>query len=156
MTIRSTRRFAVPVFLACLVVGAAAPALAVDFGVRAGGYLDEKDPFVALELLLPFGGKGLAFDPNVELVDAARSDRLSLNLDLRYDFLAATDYAVWAGGGLALIHTDGDRGRDDDDEIGANLLGGVDWRLRSFTPYALIKIVIADDSEVAAGVGIRF
>jgi hypothetical protein len=134
----------------------AAPAPAIDFGVRAGGYLEDADPFAGLELLVPITDQWF-FNPNLEFVFADR-DRVSANFDAHYDFRRTGDYYVWAGGGLAVIHTDeGDRAREDSEtDLGANLLGGVGWRLDGMTPYAQLKIVVADDAEFVAGVGVRF
>jgi hypothetical protein len=135
---------------------APAPAAAVDFGVRAGGYLEDNDPFAGIELLMPVFTDEWFFNPNIEFVFADRRDRVSANFDFHYDFRRTGDYYVWAGAGLAVIRLDDDRFDDDETDLGANLLGGVGWRLEGMTPYAQLKVVVADDSEFVAGVGIRF
>jgi hypothetical protein len=142
-------------FLATL---GAVPARAqgVDFGVRAGGYLDHQDPFVGLEVLSRLGSSDWYANPNVEFIFADTRDRVSLNFDFHYDFLVTKDYYLWAGGGPAVIHIDSDRGHSAETNGGVNLLGGIGWRLQGFTPYAQLKIVLSNDSSVAAGVGIRF
>jgi len=134
----------------------AAPAAAeIDFGVRVGAYLEAPDPFVGLELLTSLGSSGWYFNPNVEFVFADENDKISGNFDFHYDFSTSGDYYLWAGGGPAIISTDTPSGGDET-EAGVNLLGGVGWKRPTMTPYAQLKIVLSDDSEVVAGVGVRF
>lgn len=152
----------IPTALGLLLLAAAlasptpARAADLDFGVRAGAYLEDSDPFVGLELLMPIGKSDWYFNPNVEFVFADARDRVALNADAHYDFRQERDFYLWGGGGLAAIHVDGDGGRDSETDLGANLLAGIGWRLSGMTPYAQLKIVLADDSQVVAGVGIRF
>ncbi|KAB2969143.1 MAG: hypothetical protein F9K18_01810 [Thermoanaerobaculia bacterium] len=159
MTIRSMlRKGIVGAAAAAALLGlAAAPAGAqTDFGVRAGAYLEDADPFVGLELLTRMGSSEWFFNPNVEFVFADERDRISGNFDFHYDFRVTGDYYLWAGGGPAVIFTDGDGRRDSETDAGLNLLGGIGWRLSNLTPYAQAKVVISDDSEFVAAVGIRF
>lgn len=140
-----------------LLALAAAPAAAqVDFGVRAGGYLEDSDPFVGLELLTRMGSSQWYFNPNVEFVFADERDKISANFDFHYDFRTGQDYYLWAGLGPAVINTEGPRGHDDETDAGLNLLGGIGWRVEGMTPYAQLKVVLSDDSELVAAVGIRF
>lgn len=140
---------------AMLLVPLAAPAAAeIDFGVRAGAYAEEPDPFVGLELLASLGGSGWFFNPNVEFVFADENDLVSANLDFHYDFPNSAGQYLWAGAGAAVIDRDTPRGGETD--LGLNLLGGIGWRWQGATPYAQIKVVLADDAELVAGVGIRF
>ncbi|KAB2963828.1 MAG: hypothetical protein F9K16_05795 [Thermoanaerobaculia bacterium] len=143
---------------AALVVGlAAAPVAAdVDFGVRAGAYLEDSDPMVGVELLMPMPARDWFFNPNIEMIFADPQDRQSLNFDFHYDFRQTAEYYLWAGAGGAAIHTDSWRNRDDEWNAGLNLLGGIGLRLQGMTPYAQLKVVLSDESEVAAAVGIRF
>lgn len=159
MTIRSMLRRSRPLLVAAVLAlgaGAAPAAAQLDFGVRAGAYLEDADPFAGLELLTRMGSSDWYFNPNVEFVFADERDRISGNFDFHYDFLVESDYYLWAGAGPAIIYTDGDRGRDSETDAGLNLLGGIGWRLSGMTPYAQVKIVVSDDSEFVAGVGIRF
>jgi len=144
------------VAVALTITAAPASAAEIDFGARAGGYLEDSDPFLGLELLMPLGSSDWYFNPNVEFVFADERDRVILNLDAHYDFRRTGDYYLWAGGGLAGIHRDATRGRDSENDLGLNLLGGIGWRLEGMTPYAQVKVVLADDSELVAAVGIRF
>ena len=155
----SMQRFRGTCFAALAVLSTSvlsAPAAAVDFGVRGGAYLEEADPFVGLELLIQMGRTSWFFNPNIEFVFADERDKIAANFDFHYDFHTTGDYYVWAGGGPAIINTEGPGGQDDETDAGANLLGGVGWRLSGVTPYAQLKVVLSDDSEVVAGVGVRF
>jgi hypothetical protein len=145
------------------ILGLALPgaARAFDFGLRGGVYLEDSDPFVGAELLFEIGSSSWFFNPNIEAAFSDERDRFSGNFDFHYDFIKERDYYIWAGAGLALIHNDFDEGRprdedEDDDEIGANFLAGIGWRLPNLTPYAQLKVVAADDAEVVAAVGVRF
>lgn len=139
-----------------LSVPSATRAAGLDFGVRAGAYLEDEDPFVGLELLTRLGGSDWFFNPNVEFVFADERDRVSLNADFHYDFLEERRFYLWAGAGLGAIYSESGQGRDSETDLGANLLGGIGWKLSGMTPYAQLKIVLADDAEVVAGVGLRF
>lgn len=158
MTLRSIpARSFVGFALVALALFAAAPAAAqVDFGVRVGGYLEDRDPFVGIELLTRMGASEWFFNPNVEFVFAEERDRISANFDFHYDFRTGQEYYLWAGAGVAVINTEGFRGADDETDAGLNLLGGIGWRVDGMTPYAQLKVVLSDDSEVVAAVGIRF
>jgi hypothetical protein len=152
---RALAPVAVCLIITFAIAGASrASAAEFDFGVRAGLSVEEPDPFVGLELLTPIGGHGWFFNPNVEFVFADPDDRVSVNFDVHYDFGASARYYLWAGGGPAILLSDSDAG--DDTDAGLNLLGGIGWKQPQMTPYAQLKIVIADDSEVLAGVGVRF
>ncbi len=148
---------ALPLALAFLLI--AAPAEAVDFGVRAGVYTDQSDGFVGGELLFPITPQWY-FNPNVEWVFVDDGDLFTVNGDFHYDFSVDFDGFVWAGAGAALIVADDDRTRrrDDDAEtdVGLNLLGGVGWQVEGFTPYVQGKVIVSDDSEAVVAVGLRF
>lgn len=131
-------------------------AQAVDFGVRAGAYLEDADPFAGAELLVQIGRTAWFFNPNIEAIFADERDRISGNIDFHYDFVTNESYYIWAGGGLAIIHTEGNGNRDSDTEPGANFLAGIGWRVPDVTPYAQLKVVAADDAEIVAAVGVRF
>lgn len=151
---------ALPLALAFLI---AAPAEAVDFGVRAGLYTDQSDGFVGGELLFPLSPRWY-FNPNVEWVFVDNGDLFTVNGDFHYDFNVDFDGFVWAGAGAALIVEDHDpprrrdRGDGDDAEtdVGLNLLGGVGWDVEGFTPYVQGKVIVSDDSEAVVAVGLRF
>jgi hypothetical protein len=141
-------------FLSLCFLPASAPA--VDFGVRAGTYLEEMDPYAGVELLVQLGSTPWFFNPNLEAIFPDERDRFSLNFDFHYDFVENEDYYIWAGGGPAIIYTDSDDDRDSETDGGANFLAGIGWRLPDITPYAQLKVVLSDESEIAAAVGVRF
>lgn len=157
-------RRAIPALCVALTIAltllTAAPAEAVDFGVRAGVYTDESDGFVGGELLFQLSPRWY-FNPNVEWVFVEDGDLFTVNADAHYDFDVDFDGYVWAGGGAALIVADEDRPRrrDDDDaetDVGLNLLAGVGWRAGGITPYVQGKVIVSDDSEAVLAVGLRF
>lgn len=138
---------------------AAAPAQAVDFGLRAGIYTDENDGFVGGELLFQLSDRWF-LNPNFEWVFVDDGDLYTVNGDVHYDFDVRFDGYVWAGGGVALIFVDDDRpGRRSDDgetDVGLNVLAGVGWRAGAVTPYVQGKVILADDSQAVLAFGLRF
>jgi hypothetical protein len=131
-------------------------AQAIDFGIRGGVYTDVEEPFFGVELLMPVGSTGWFFNPNVEWVAVSDGDLATVNADFHYDLPVDPVY-VWVGGGPAVIFRDPPgRRTDDETDVGANLLVGVGWKNLSVVPYAQAKIVISDESEVVAAVGVRF
>ncbi len=133
-------------------------ALPIDFGVRAGAYLEQADPFVGFELLTPLGSTDWFFNPSVEVAFGDRRDRLAFNLDFTVSLRQTRELFVYGGAGVSIWRLDADPGRNRraETEGGVNLVGGVAWRLQDFAPYAQLKIVVADDAQVIAGVGLRF
>jgi hypothetical protein len=158
MTIHTMRTglFVAAVSAALLGFVAAPAGAQTDFGLRAGAYLENSDPFVGLELLTRMGSSDWFFNPNVEFVFADQRDRITGNFDFHYDFRVTGDYYLWAGAGPAILYTDGDGARDSETDAGLNLLAGIGWRLSNLTPYAQVKVVVSDDSELVAAVGVRF
>ncbi len=140
-----------------LFLGAAFPAGAeVAFGLRASAWLEDTDPAVGAEWVIPLGTRLWYLNPNFEAVFGERNDRLVGNVDVHYDFFQTSDLTVWAGAGLAWIHNQDPRRDQDDDEAGANLLAGIGWKGERVLPYAQLKAVLAGDSELVASVGVRF
>ncbi|HEX9800930.1 MAG TPA: hypothetical protein VGC00_12250, partial [Thermoanaerobaculia bacterium] len=76
MTMHTIRRYAgrASVVAALLALVAVPAAAQVDFGVRAGAYLEDADPFVGLELLTRMGSSEWFFNPNLEFVFADERD----------------------------------------------------------------------------------
>lgn len=144
------------VFAAVVAACVSVPAQAqVDWGVRAGMYLDETEPFVGAEAIMPIS-RSWFFNPNVELV-LADDEFVTINADVHYDFGSRRDRFTWLGAGLAAIVGDeGDNRGDDDTDFAVNLLGGIGGRWGSTVPYAQVKAILADETEVAIGAGLRF
>ena len=124
----------------------------VRFGVRAGEYTGESEPFVGFELITPIA-KRCFFNPNVEYVFVDRGKLVTFNADAHYDFETGTKTMVWAGFGAAVVYDD--RGRSDT-SLGANAIVGAGWRVGRIVPYAQIKGILGDHSDFVVMGGIRF
>ena len=92
----------------------------MDFGVRAGGYLEDGDPFVGLELLSRLGSSDWFFNPNIEATFGGDRDKISGNVDFHYDFRVDPKYYLWAGAGAAIIRTEAGGGHDSSTDPGLN------------------------------------
>ena len=143
-----------------IVIGAAivsAPAFAdVDFGGRAGAYTDETRAFFGAELLTPLDSTHSWYaNPNVEFAFADTSDLTTLNGDFHYDLDTQGRYAVWFGGGPAVLFNDRDFA-DDDSDVGLNLLAGFGAKRGDARPYLQGKFIVADDPTAVIAVGVRF
>lgn len=137
-------------------IGALPAAAETRWGLRASAWLEDSDPGVGVEWLVPMGARDWYFNPNVEVVFNDRDDRFIGNLDVHYDFWHDAGMTVWAGGGLAILHHDDPPRGTDSNEAGLNLLAGIGWRKPKALPYVQLKAVIADDSELVASIGVRF
>jgi hypothetical protein len=146
--------------VATLIMGAAAlfslPARAdTTFGVRTGVYTDAEAAFLGGEAVVKMAPHWY-FNPNLEATLNADRDVFSVNADFHYDFFTDRSYWVWAGAGPAFIHrqepVDGD-----DDDLGANIFGGIGWKTRSqVSPYVQAKVTLSDVDEAVLAVGMRF
>ncbi|MDX1632254.1 MAG: hypothetical protein R3234_10355 [Thermoanaerobaculia bacterium] len=129
----------------------------IDFGVRGGVYTDIEEPFAGVELLMPVGASSWYFNPNAEFVAVSDGDLATVNFDFHYDIPVDAPLYVWAGGGPAVIFRDPPGRRSDDEtDVGANLLVGVGWQDLPVVPYVQAKIIVSDETEVVAAVGVRF
>jgi len=129
-----------------------------DFGVRGGVYSEPDQTFVGAEALFDMTKTGRWFgNPNVEHMFMDTGDRDSFSFDFHYDFPTGNPYSFWVGAGPTLIHDERNLppGRDNND-AGMNLLFGVGAKTGNVRPYGQIKAVVANDDEVAVGVGVRF
>ena len=131
-----------------------------DFGVRTGYYTDVEEFFLGVEALHQIRSSRWMFNPNVEYVFVDNGDLWSLSADVHYDFdLDLDKIDVWAGGGPTVLFRDFERGpfddRDDND-FGLNLIAGAGVKEGGIRPYGQVKVILADDTEVALQVGLRF
>ena len=157
MNARSLRLLA-PWLLAVALLSPTAAGAAM-FGVRAGEYTEVGEPFIGLEFLTQVVRPEIWFNPNFEYVLVDNGDLVTLNFDFHYDFDVPDPLLVWAGAGPALVYSQIDRPRGDDDnetDIGLNLLGGVGWRVNSLVPYLQAKALLSDENEFVVAVGLRF
>jgi len=141
--------------LALLVLALPASAADTKVGIRGGYYTDIGDPFLGAELLTPVAHR-IYFNPNFEYVFDDNLRYWTLNGDFHYDFPTHRPYYVWAGAGLALVHTDPKGRGDGNNDVGANLLAGVGFKAGSVVPYFQAKVILKDGSEFALAFGIRF
>jgi hypothetical protein len=149
------------VFCLAAFLAAAGPAAGAtpDFGVRTGLYPEQEDAFVGAEMLFGVGTDRRWFgNPNVEHVLRDGGDLTTFSFDFHYDFHGGAPYTLWAGAGPTLIHRDTARpGDDDTTDAGVNLLFGVGARQGDVRPYGQVKLVVAEDDNLAVfGVGARF
>ena len=73
----------------------------LTWGVRAGVFGDNADPFIGGEAIIPLTDR-IFFNPNVEaLFSDEDGNRVIANADAHYDFNSPPDRFIWAGAGLA-------------------------------------------------------
>lgn len=132
---------------------AASSLRAGDLSARAGVYTDADSAFIGLEYRSPIEGR-LSLAPNFELVFPENGTYFSGNADLHYRIPTRGKLSSWVGGGLGIYLRDPEGGGRHT-SIGANLIGGFGLRAH-LSPYAQLKIVFMDDTEVVLGFGIRF
>jgi len=137
------------------LVGAAPARADTKFGVRGGYYTDIGEPFVGVELLTRIGHR-VYFNPNFEYVFVENATYFTLNGDFHYDFPVAKDVYVWAGAGLGWSSFDFEGEGNSDNDLVANLLAGAGVNAGRVIPYVQFKLIIADDTEFAIAVGLRF
>lgn len=130
----------------------------VDFGVRGGVYPDEEQPFLGGEVLFGIDQTQRWYgNPNVEHVFLDNGGLTTYSFDFHYDFAKRDASTWWAGAGPTLIHRDFDvpPGVDNTDP-GVNLLVGVGGTKGKARPYGQFKVIVADDPQAVAGIGVRF
>jgi hypothetical protein len=145
-----------------LIMAAVTPSASaqVDADVRAGIYTDGSDGFIGGGVLWDIGQKGRWYaNPNLEYVFVDNGDLFTLNGDVHYDLDVETPFYVWVGGGPALLFADSDNDNGDDDsetDVGLNLIAGIGAREGGVRPFAQIKLLVSDESQLVFGVGLRF
>ena len=148
--------------LATLAAAAAflrpAASRASDVGLRMGYYFDAQALSLGMEYLTSFDDRNAwFFNPNVELAVGDERNVAAFNGDFHYDFETNSDTAVWVGAGPALLITDYERrGADTDLDPALNLLFGLGAKTGTYRPFAQLKGIVSDNSDVALSVGIRF
>lgn len=128
----------------------------VDTDLRAGYYVDAEAFGVGAGLISPMGSSShWFFNPNLELAFGDNANLYSVNGDLHYDFASAGSASMWLGAGPALLVSDPDGG-DSSTDLGLNVFTGITSMKGGTRPFAQLKGVISDNSEVVLQGGIRF
>jgi hypothetical protein len=73
------------------------------FGVRAGVYLDQDEPFAGAHFIHPIE-RNWIFNPNFEYVFVESGSLFTINADLHYDLPSRSSTVFWLGGGLGISH----------------------------------------------------
>ena len=159
LDVRSISRFAMGATAALGLVAATAGVshAHTDVELRGGYYSDVDEGFVGGGLLTSMGS-GWDFNPNLEWVLVENADYMTVNGDVHYDFTRDSSApAVWAGGGVALLHTETDGPRSvSDTDLGMNLFGGIGAKHGSVRPFFQVKGTLSDESETSLALGLRF
>lgn len=156
-TVRVTRVIAVAALL-CGSAWMARPAQAgVDTDLRAGYYTDAEAFGVGAGLISPLGSGGRwFFNPNLEVAFGDNANLFSVNGDVHYDFTTiGGSSSMWLGAGPALLVSDPDGG-DSSTDLGLNVFTGITATHGGTRPFAQLKGVLSDNSEVVLQGGIRF
>jgi hypothetical protein len=142
--------------LAAFAMASAAQADDTKVGVRAGYYTKIKEPFVGVELLTRVANR-VYFNPNFEYVFVDGAKYFTLNGDFHYDFpTGGNDVYVWIGAGLGWSSFDPEGPENSDNDLVANVLGGIGFNAGEVIPYVQAKAIIQEDTEFSIAVGLRF
>lgn len=129
----------------------------VDGDLRAALYTDADAVGVGAGILAGVADtRHWFFNPNIEAAFGDDADMVSLNGDVHYDFAETKDVTFWMGGGPALVMTHPDGDADSDTDAGLNLLTGLGDKGGMIRPYAQLRGLISDESEIVLAGGIRF
>jgi hypothetical protein len=156
-TARVTRTLALAALLCAPASLMARPAQAgVDTDLRAGYYVDAEAFGLGAGLISGMGSSGhWFFNPNLELAFGDHAHLFSVNGDVHYDFASVGSSSLWIGAGPALLVTDPDQG-DSDTRLGLNVFTGITAVRGGTRPFAQLKGILSDNSEVVLQGGIRF
>ena len=128
----------------------------VDTDVRAGVYMDADAVGIGAGVLTPVGSTShWFFNPNVEVGFGDQQNLITMNGDFHYDFQQNRSMSVWMGAGPAVLITDPEAG-DTDTDVGLNLMTGLGGTRGDVRPFAQLKGIVANESQVVLQGGIRF
>jgi hypothetical protein len=140
------------------ILGAVSNGAAMDTDLRAGVYTDSEAIGVGAGLLTPVGSSSRwFFNPNVEIGFGDEENLIGVNGDFHYDFYNSgnSGMSAWFGGGPAILMTNPDNG-DSQTDLGLNVLTGLGGTSGAVRPFAQVKGIITDESQVVLQGGIRF
>lgn len=144
------------VLILLMVIGASTSEAQTLFGARLGAYVEQEDLFVGGEVLTPLQDS-VYLNPNIEWVFADNANQATFNFDFHYDFAQRGQMTFWVGAGLGVLYFDPDGPRDSNTDLGLNVLFGTAFLPgRDVIPYVQAKVIVADDSELVVGFGVRF
>ena len=140
------------------ILGAVSNGAAMDTDLRAGVYTDSEAIGVGAGLLTQVGSTSRwFFNPNVEIAFGDEENLVGLNGDFHYDFYSSANsgMSAWLGGGPAVLMSNPDAG-DTQTDLGLNVLAGLGGNGGTVRPFAQVKGIITDESQVVLQGGIRF
>jgi hypothetical protein len=158
MTSRTARRIAILILIsgAAWTMGVGSARAGVDTDLRAGVYMDANAVGVGAGVLTPVSSDNRwFFNPNLEVGFGDNENLILMNGDFHYDLNQSNNMSVWMGAGPAVIVTDPSVGNSRTD-VGLNLLTGLSGTNGSVRPFAQLKGIVADNSQVVLQGGIRF
>jgi len=157
--LNTTHRYVAIFILLCgtgWTMGATSARAAVDTDVRAGVFMDSDAIGVGAGILAPMSSDHRwFFNPNLEIGFGDEENLVAMNGDFHYDFAQNRNLSVWMGAGPAVLVTDPEVG-DSDTDVGLNLLTGLGGTTGNVRPFAQLKGVVANQSQVVLQGGIRF
>ena len=95
------------------------------------------------------------FNPNVEIGFANSANQVSMNGDFHYDLQQNSSTSLWMGAGPAVLVNNPPSGNSSTD-LGLNVMTGVSGNSGNVRPFAQLKGVVADNSQIVLQGGIRF
>lgn len=147
--------FSVALFsLAATALSPTRSSAGTDVDLRAGYYSDMSAVTLGGGFLSSMGSSWF-FNPNLEVAFGDGGTMTAMSGDFHYDFASNGNLSPYLGLGPTLLFANPDRGSSNTN-LGMNLLGGVSGLSGTVRPFAQIKAVLADNSEVALMGGIRF
>jgi hypothetical protein len=140
--------------VAAMALSPTSSSAGTDVDLRAGYYSDMSAVSLGGGFLSSMGSSWF-FNPNLEIAFGDLGTMTALSGDFHYDFTPSGNMSPYLGLGPTLLFANPDRGSSKTD-VGLNVLGGVSGLYGAVRPFAQIKGVLADNSEVALMGGIRF
>ena len=154
---RIARRIGILAVMSCIgwTVGAA-PSLAMNTDMRAAVFVESDAIGVGAGVLTTVGSNPRwMFNPNVEFGFGDQEDLVAMNGDFHYDFTSRPGMSAWMGAGPAVVVTKPSVG-DSRADLGLNLLTGLSGTNGTVRPFAQLKGLVSDESQLVLQGGIRF
>lgn len=139
--------------IAALLLASTPAAAQLNMGGPRFGFSSDPDQ-VVLGGQLEFGpyDRSFTFTPNLEIGLGDDLTTIQFNADGNYHFDVGETWNPYVGAGFALAFYDWDsngRGEDSETDFGANLIGGVRFKLRNASAvFAEMRIGVADVADL--------